>query len=96
MLWRRSELVTYWIQKIDLLTIFSSFQIAWCQWIREVTQKLSFNDLLLSNLDAWVVVIVNGVRDVPIGITLAHSETDRQGRYDQPVSVATLFYTIRL
>lgn len=89
-------MVTYWIQKPDMLAIFSSSQIAQCQWIKEVTQKLSFNDLLLYNLAAWVVVIINRIRYMSMDNTLAHSESDVQDSYDEPVSVATLCYTIRL
>lgn len=33
---------------------------------------------------------------MPADITLAHSETDIQGSYDQPVSVDTLCYIIKL
>jgi len=75
-------------------SLFSPVFIAWYQRIKEVTQKLSFNDLLLYNLHIWVVV--NRIRYLPADITWAHSETDIQDRYDESVSVATLCYTVRL
>lgn len=64
--------------------------------IKEVTQKLSFIDLLLYNLADWVVVIINRIRYMSMDNTLAHSEIDVQDSYDEPVSVATLCYTTRL
>lgn len=72
------------------------FRLPGINGLREVTQKLRFNDLLLSNLDAWVVVLGNRTRCMYIDIPLAHSETDIQDSDDEPASVATLCYTIRM
>lgn len=57
---------------MDLLTLSSSLPIAWSQGVEEVSHKLSFDSLLLDNLDARVVVAVSWIRYVPVGIASSH------------------------